>query len=86
MKVKELRDLLKELPDDADVILLNNVGAAPVTEPDFDVVEIASAEMRKTCVVITPGDETLRCARPLWLLRRGMKGKYELLQSMQHVS
>ena len=82
MKVKELRDLLKELPDDADVILLNNVGAAPVTEPDFDVVEIASAEMRKTCVVITPGDETLRCARPLWLLRRGMKGKYELLQSV----
>lgn len=82
MKVKELRDLLKELPDDADVILLNNMGAAPVTEPDFDVAEIASAEMRKTCVVITPGDETLRGARPLWLLRRGMKRKYELLQSV----
>ena len=58
MKVKELHDLLEELPDDADVILLNNVGAAPVTEPDFDVVEIASAEMCKTCVVITPGNET----------------------------
>lgn len=60
MKVKELRELLKctRITDDMDVILLNNVGAAPTTEPDFDVVEIASAEMRKTCVVITPGNET----------------------------
>ena len=59
MKVKELRELLKSkrITDDADVILLNNMGAAPVTEPDFDVAEIASAEMRKTFVVITPGDE-----------------------------
>ena len=58
VKVKELRDLLQELPDDTDVMLLNNTGAAPVTEPDFDVVEIASAETRKTCLAITPGDET----------------------------
>ena len=58
VKVKELRDLLKELPDDADVVLLNNMGAAPVTEPDFDAVEIASAETRKTCVTITTVDET----------------------------
>lgn len=60
MKVKELRELLKStrITDDTDVILLNNTGAAPVTEPDFDVVEIASAETRKTCLAITPGDET----------------------------
>ena len=60
MKVKELRELLKveRITDDMDVILLNNMGAAPVTEPDFNVVEIASAEMRKTFVAITPGDET----------------------------
>ena len=60
MKVKELRELLKStrITDDTDVILINNMGAAPVTEPDFDVVEIASAEMRKTCGAITPGDGT----------------------------
>ena len=60
MKVKELRELLKStrITDDTDVILLNNMGAAPVTEPDFNVVEIASAEMHKICVAITPGDET----------------------------
>ena len=59
MKVKELRDLLKleRITDDMDVILLNNVGAAPVTEPDFDVVEIARAGASKECIVITPGDE-----------------------------
>ena len=43
MKVKELRELLK---------------STRITDADFYVVEIASAEMRKTCVVITPGDET----------------------------
>ena len=60
MKVKELRELLKStrITDDTDVLLINNMGAAPVTERDFDVVEIASAEMRKTCVAITPGDGT----------------------------
>lgn len=59
MKVKELRELLKnkQIADDMDVILLHNVGAAPTTEPDFDVVEIARARAGKECIVITPGDE-----------------------------
>lgn len=59
MKVKELRDLLKleRITDDMDVVLLNNMGAAPVTEPDFDVVEIARANVGKELVAITPGDE-----------------------------
>lgn len=59
MKVKELRDLLKveRITDDMDVILFNSAGAAPTTEPDFDVVEIARARAGKECIVITPGDE-----------------------------
>lgn len=59
MKVKELRDLLKveQITDDMDVVLLNSMGAAPVTEPDFDVVEIARAGAGKECIVIRPGDE-----------------------------
>lgn len=59
MKVKELRDLLKleRITDDMDVILLNNMGSAPVTEPDFDVVEIARDNVCKELIAITPGDE-----------------------------
>lgn len=59
MKVKELRDLLKSerITDNMDVVLLNNMGAAPVTEPDFDVVEIARANVGKELIVIRPGDE-----------------------------
>lgn len=59
MKVKELRELLKveRITDDMDVILFNSAGAAPTTEPDFDVVEIARARADKECIVITPGDE-----------------------------
>lgn len=59
MKVKELRELLKnkQIADDMDVILLNSAGAAPTTEPDFDVAEIARARAGKECIVITPGDE-----------------------------
>ena len=59
MKVKELRDLLKELPDDADVILFNGASAAPTTEPDFDVVDrkYFCGRAGKECIVITPGDE-----------------------------
>ena len=60
MKVKELRELLKveRITDDMDVILFNSAGAAPTTEPDFDVAEIARARAGKECIVITPGDET----------------------------
>lgn len=39
MKVEELKDILKNkhITDDTEIILRNNVGAPPITEPDFFV-------------------------------------------------
>lgn len=39
MKVEELKDILKNkhITDDTEIILRNNVGAPPMTEPDFFV-------------------------------------------------
>ncbi len=40
MTVKELKEMLSatDIRDDMEIILRNNVGAPPVTEPDFFVV------------------------------------------------
>lgn len=55
MTVKDLREMLRatDIRDDMEIILRNNVGAPPVTEPDFFIV---TAE-RGLCVEIMPGRE-----------------------------
>ena len=55
MTVKELREMLRatDIRDDMEIILRNNVGAPPVTEPDFFV----TTTERGLCVEIMPGRE-----------------------------
>lgn len=55
MTVKELREMLSatDIRDDMEIILRNNVGAPPATEPDFFV----TTTERGLCVEIMPGRE-----------------------------
>jgi hypothetical protein len=55
MTVKELKEMLKatDICDDMEIILHNNVGAPPVTEPEFFI----TTTERGLCVEIMPGRE-----------------------------
>lgn len=53
MTVKELKEMLRatDIRDDMEIILRNNVGAPPITEPDFFV----TTSERGLRVEIMPG-------------------------------
>ena len=54
MRVKELKELLQKkwITDDMEVIPRSDMGAPPVTEPDFYVT---ATEEDGTCLEIMPG-------------------------------
>lgn len=53
MTIKELKEMLRatDISDDMEIVLRNNVGAPPITEPDFFV----TTSERGLRVEIMPG-------------------------------